>query len=97
MLTYLVLMNFTDQGLRGVKETTRRTEAAMKLGREYGVAFKSIHWTQGPYDVVAMVEGPDETSVSAFGLAIAMLGNVKAQTLRAFNAQEMDRILARLP
>lgn len=97
MATYISLMNFTDQGLRNVKDTTRRAEAAAKLGREYGVEFKSLHWTQGPCDLVAVFEAPDDAALAAFGLAAMSQGNFKSQTMRAFNAQEMSEIVARLP
>lgn len=97
MVTYIALLNFTDQGLRNVKDTTRRAEAAQKLGRDFGVEFKSIHWTQGPFDVVIEIQAKDEQSANAFLLASASLGNFHAQTLRAYSAEEMDKILARLP
>jgi uncharacterized protein with GYD domain len=97
MVTYITLLNFTDQGLRNVKDTTRRAEAAAKMAREYGVEFKSIHWTQGAYDLVIEAQGQDEQSVAAFLLAAASMGNFKAQTLRAFTADEMNKVIARLP
>ena len=81
MSTYIALMNFTDQGIRSVKETIKRSDAAQKLGKEYGVTFKSIHWTQGQYDIVCEFEAKDEASLAAFGLALASQGNVRSQTL----------------
>jgi uncharacterized protein with GYD domain len=97
MVRYIALMNFTDQGLRGIKDTTKRAAAAQRLAKEFGCEFKSIHWTQGAYDLVITLEGKDEQSLSAFSLATATLGNVRVQTLRAFDAAEMDKILARVP
>jgi uncharacterized protein with GYD domain len=97
MATYITLMNFTDQGLSSIKDTVKRADAAKKIAREYGVTFKSIHWTQGQYDVVCELEAPDEQSLSAFGLALASMGNVRGQTLRAFTADEMKAVLAKLP
>lgn len=97
MVTYVSLMNFTDQGIRTVKDTVKRSEAAAKLAKEYGVTFKSIHWTQGAYDVVCVLEAADEQAIAAFGLASASLGNFKSQSLRAFTADEMKGIIARLP
>jgi uncharacterized protein with GYD domain len=97
MVTYISLMSFTDQGIRSVKDTVKRSESAAKLAKEYGVTFKSIHWTQGPYDVVAELEAKDEQSLAAFGLAAASAGNFKSQTLRAFTADEMKAIVAKLP
>jgi len=97
MATYIVLCNFTDQGIRNVKDTTKRAEAAQKIAKEYGVTFKSIHWTQGQYDVVAEVEAKDEQAYNAFNLAIASQGFMRGQTLRAFSADEMKTLLAKLP
>jgi len=97
MATYITLMNFTDQGVRAVKETVQRYEAAQKLAAEFGVTFKSIHWTLGQYDIVCELEAPDEASIAAFGLASASLGNVRGQTLRAFSADEMKAHIAKMP
>jgi uncharacterized protein with GYD domain len=97
MTTYITLMNFTDQGVRHAKDTVKRYEAAAKLGKEYGVTFKSIHWTLGQYDMVCELEAKDEAAITAFGLAIGSLGNVRSQTLRAYSADEMKGILAKLP
>jgi uncharacterized protein with GYD domain len=96
MATYIVLGSFTDQGIRAVKDTTKRAEALHKLAKKVGVTVKEIYWTLGRYDVAAIIEAPDEASVTAFGLSIGALGNVRTQTLRAFSAGEMGTILGRL-
>jgi len=96
MATYIVLGNFTDQGVRAVKDTTKRAEALGKIGKKVGVTVKEIYWTLGQYDVAAIVEAPDEASVTAFGLSVGALGNVRTQTLRAFSAEEMGKIIGRL-
>lgn len=97
MPTYITLVNFTDQGVRTVKDTVARAEAAQKLAKEFGVTYKSLHWTQGEYDLVAEVDAKDEASATAFGLSIASMGNVRAKTLRAFSADEMKAIIAKMP
>jgi uncharacterized protein with GYD domain len=96
MATYIVLGNFTEQGIRAVKDTTKRAEAVRELARKVGVTVKEVYWTLGQYDVVTIVEAPDEASVTAFGLSAGALGNVRTQTLRAFSADEMAQILSRL-
>jgi uncharacterized protein with GYD domain len=96
MATYLVLGHFTDQGVRNVKDTTKRAEAIREVARKCGVTIKEVYWTLGQYDVVTIVEAPDEASVTAFGLSAGALGNVRTQTLRAFSAEEMARILSRM-
>jgi uncharacterized protein with GYD domain len=96
MATYIVLGNFTDQGVRAVKDTTKRAEALRGIGQKVGVAVKDVYWTLGQYDVAAIIEAPDEASVTAFGLSVGALGNVRTQTLRAFSPDEMAKIIGRL-
>jgi uncharacterized protein with GYD domain len=96
MATYLVLGSFTDQGIRAVKDTTKRAEALRGIAKQVGVTVKEVYWTLGQYDVVTIVEAPDEASVTAFGLSAGALGNVRTQTLRAFSADEMGKILSRM-
>lgn len=96
MPTYIVLGNFTDQGIRNVKETTKRAEALREMGKKVGVTVKDIYWTLGQYDVATIVDAPDDATMTAFGLSIGALGNVHTQTLRAFSAGEMGQIVGRL-
>ena len=96
MATYIVLLNFTDQGIRNVKETTKRADAARKMAKKFGINTKEFFWTLGNYDVVAIFEAPDEASMTAFGLSIGAAGDVRSQTLRAFSKEDMNGILAKL-
>jgi uncharacterized protein with GYD domain len=96
MATYVILSNFTDQGARTIKDTVTRAEAAQKVAKEFGVTFKALYWTQGQYDLVAVTEGPDEQAAAALSLMTASLGNVRSQTLRAFDATEMKAIIAKM-
>ncbi len=96
MATYLVLGNFTDQGIRAVKDTTKRAEALRAMGKKVGVTVKDIYWLLGQYDVLTVVDAPDEASMTAFGLSAGTLGNVRTQTLRAFSAEEMGKILGKM-
>lgn len=92
MATYVVLCNFTEQGLRAVKDTVSRADAAKEAAARFGAKMKDIYWTQGQYDIVTLVEG-DEQACAAFGLALAAQGNVKMQTLRAFTRDEMSAVI----
>ena len=96
MATYIVLLNFTDQGIRNAKETTKRADAARELAKKFGITAKEFYWTLGNYDVVAIFEAPDDASMTALGLNIGMAGNVRSQTLRAFSQDDMKGILAKL-
>ena len=96
MATYVLLVSFTDQGIRNVKDTTKRSDAVRELAKKFGVTVKEFFWTLGSYDVVAIFEAPDDASMTALGLAIGAAGNVRTQTLRAFSREEMNGVLAKL-
>ena len=96
MATYIVLSSFTDQGVRNVKDTTKRADAVRELAKKFGATAKEIFWTLGRYDVVAIFEAPDDVSMTALGLALGAAGNVRTQTLRAFSKEEMNGVLAKL-
>lgn len=97
MVTYIGLMNFTDKGLQSVKSTTQRAAAAKEVAGRFGVTMREIWWTLGNHDIVCVLDAADEQSLTAFELAISSQGNVRSQSLRAFSAAEMDKVLARLP
>ncbi len=96
MATYIMLCNFTDQGIRNVKETTNRADAVREMGKKFGVTMKDIYWTLGAYDLAAVLEATDEASVTAYALAIGTAGNVRTQMLRAFTKDEMRGVLAKV-
>lgn len=96
MATYVVLSNFTDQGIRSVKDTTKRADAYRESAKSAGVTVKDLYWTLGQYDVVTIVEAPDDVAITALGLDLGKAGNVRTQTLRAFSQTEMDAVLGRL-
>jgi len=96
MMTYIVLLNFTDQGIRNVKETTKRADAVKKVAKKFGINTKEFFWTLGSYDVVTIFEAPDDASMTALGLVIGAAGNVRSQTLRAFSKEDMTGILAKM-
>ena len=96
MATYIVLGQFTDQGLKNVVDTTKRAEAIKEMGRKAGVAIKEQYWTIGHYDIATIIEAPDDATLTALLLSVGKLGNVRTQTLRAFSASEMQGILGRV-
>jgi uncharacterized protein with GYD domain len=97
MVTYIGLLSYTDKGLQGIKGTTQRAAAAKEMAARFGVTMREIYWTLGEYDLVCVLEAADEQALTAFNLSTAMQGNVRTQSLRAFTASEMDKVLARLP
>jgi len=96
MATFITLVSFTDQGARAIKESPNRAEAFTALANKLGVTVKSLHWTIGQYDVVTVTEGTDEAQLAAL-FSTASLGNVRTQTLRAFNASEIKKVIALMP
>ncbi len=96
MATFIALSSFTDQGIRSVKDTTKRADAVRELARKFGAEMSQIYWTIGEYDLVVVINAPDDESATAFALAIGAAGNVRTRTLRAFSEPEMKTILAKL-
>lgn len=96
MATFIALGNFTEQGIKTVKDTTKRSDAIRELAGRHGVTMKHIYWTLGRYDVVTIVEAPNDEAVTAFALAVGAAGNVRTESLRAFSKEEMSGILGKL-
>lgn len=96
MPTYVLLLNWTEQGVRNVRESVDRYEQAQPMFEQRGVTLRDAYWTVGPYDLVAMAEAPDDETMSAAALALASQGNVRSTTMRAFSADEMRGVLQRL-
>ena len=97
MATYISLWNFSDQGIRAVKDTTKRAGTMKEMAQKAGVTVKDIYWTLGTYDGVVLFEAQNEEAVAALGLALGALGNVRTQTVRAFSLDEMNGVLGKLP
>ena len=95
--TYISLVKFTDKGIQGAKQTTQRLAAWAAKVQSMGVTIKQMYWTLGEYDQVCIFEAPDDETAATVLLAADMLGNIRTQTMRAFTAAEMDKILARIP
>jgi len=91
MVAYVVLGNFTDQGIRNAKESPKRADAFRAMAKTFGVTVKEILWTQGRYDIVTIVDAPDELSFLSLTLSLGALGNVRTESLRAFSADEMTK------
>jgi uncharacterized protein with GYD domain len=96
MPTYVVLMNWTDQGIRNVRDTVNRREQADALAQKHGATLEQVYWTVGPYDIVSVLEAPDDESVTAVLLELGTAGNLRTTTLRAYDREQMSGILQRL-
>ena len=96
MATYIVLINFTEQGIRNIKDSPRRAAAATELARDFGIEIRDIFWTLGAFDGAVLMEAPNDQAVTSLALKLSSLGNVRTQTLRAFRANEFENLVAKL-
>jgi uncharacterized protein with GYD domain len=96
MPRYVVLANWTDRGIRDVKHTTERMDHGGEVAEKHGSKLEQAYWTVGSYDMVTVIEAPDDEALSAYLLEIASSGNVRTTTLRAYDEEEMSGILRRL-
>lgn len=96
MPAFILLTNFTDQGVRAVKDTVKRAEKFKELAKQNGATVKELYWTLGKYDIVTIVEAPDLATITALGLTLGMGGNIRTETLPAFTADDMTKVLAKV-
>ena len=95
MAHYVMLLKFTDQGIRNVKDTTKRAAAAAEMAGKMGAKVTSTYWTMGQYDLVLTADAPDDETIAAVSIKLGSAGNVSVQSMRAFTASEVDGILKR--
>ena len=96
MAWYVVLANFTDQGIRAIKDTSKRAKAFRETAGAMDVRIKEIYWTLGHHDVVLTMEAPDDETVAALMMKVGSLGNLTSQTLRAFTEPEITAIVSKV-
>jgi uncharacterized protein with GYD domain len=97
MATYITLLNYTEQGLKAIKESPSRLEKARQLLKSMGGELKSFYLAQGRYDGIVITEAPNDEVGAKFALAIGAQGNVRTETLRAFTEDEYRKIVSGLP
>jgi len=97
MPTYMSLINYTDQGIRNIKESPKRLESTKKTLQKLGGEVKAFYLTQGNYDGVLIFDVPNETALTTFLLTTGAAGNVRTTTLRAYNEDEFRKHIAALP
>lgn len=97
MATYITLANYTEQGMRSIKESPARLDAARKLASDLGGTLAQFCLTMGAYDFVVVSEFPDDEAAAKFTLTVGSLGNVRTTTLKAFPEPDYRRIVQELP
>ena len=97
MPTYVILIDWTDEGIRNVRSTIDRADMNIQLAQEkYGLSMVQLYWTVGPHDLAAIVEAPDDEAVTAYALEAASGGSIRTTTMRAYDRQAMSVIIERL-
>jgi uncharacterized protein with GYD domain len=96
MVTAVMLLNWTDHGIKNVKESPKRLDGVKKFAKDMGGEVKSFYMTLGVYDLVLVVDMPNNDKLASFGLKLGSLGNVRSTTLKAFPEDDYRRIIAGL-
>lgn len=97
MPTFMLSLNWTDQGIRAVKDAPKRAQAARELAKKVGVEIKQVYLTSGETDLVVIVETPDGDNVAKFVLALGAQGNVRTRTARAWPESDFQKLISELP
>jgi uncharacterized protein with GYD domain len=97
MPTFILTINWTDQGIRAVRDAPKRSEAARELAKKVGVEIKQVYLTSGEHDILVIAEAPLGDHITKFALAIGSLGNVRTCTSRAWTEPEWTKLISELP
>ena len=96
MTTYIVMLNWTEQGVKSLRDSPKRLDAAKKALEAMGGSFKDFYLTMGEHDMVAVCEAPDDAVLARFALTLGMAGNVRTKTLKAFPESAYRELIATL-
>jgi uncharacterized protein with GYD domain len=96
MAKYIALINWTEKGVREIKESAARTDLARDLAKELGGQLQQLYMTMGAYDLIAVLEMPDDEAAAKFALTCANAGNIRATTLKAFDETAYRKIIGSL-
>jgi len=97
MPTFILSLNWTDQGIRAVKDAPKRAKAAQELAKKVGVEIKEVYLTSGDRDLLIIVDAPSGDNVTKFALALGSRGNVRTSTARAWSQSEFQKLISELP
>jgi uncharacterized protein with GYD domain len=97
MPTFIVTLSWTDQGIRNVKDSPKRTAAARELCKKLGIEIKQLFLTTGDSDLLAIVEAADGSNLAKFAMMLAGQGNVRTKTVRAWPEAEFAKLVSELP
>ncbi|HEY7972473.1 MAG: GYD domain-containing protein [Xanthobacteraceae bacterium] len=97
MPMFICTLNWTEQGIRSVKESPKRAQAARDLAKKLGVEIKEVYLTSGDSDLLLILDTPNGDNVAKFALALGSLGNVRSRTARAWPQAEFQKLISELP
>jgi uncharacterized protein with GYD domain len=97
MPLFIVTLNWTDQGIRTVKDSPKRAQAARELARKVGVEIKQFYLTSGESDLLVIVESPNGDNVAKLAMALGSQGNIRTKTVRAWTEAEYEKLISELP
>ena len=96
MPTYFIQSQWTDQGIRSVKDSAKRLDLGKKKLKDMGGEIKAVYLTMGAFDMVAVVEVPNDATLAAYAMWLGSEGNIRTQTVKAFTEDEYRRIIGEL-
>ena len=96
MQTYLIMGKYTEKGIANIKQTTERADKFKEIAAKLDIHVQQIYWLIGDYDVVNIVEAPDDHALEALLVKVGAWGNVRTTTFRAFDKKEMDAIISKM-
>jgi uncharacterized protein with GYD domain len=96
-MLFIMSLNFTEQGIRGIKDAPKRAQAARDLAKKCGCEIKQVYLTSGDHDLLLIVETANGDNIAKFALANGMGGNVRSKTARAWPVEDFMKIVSELP
>ena len=97
MAKYILLANWTDQGIRNIKDSAKRLDTGLALAKQQGCVYENFFMTMGSFDMVSVIEAPDDETLAKYVLTVAAGGNLRTVTLKAFPEDSYRSIIANLP
>jgi uncharacterized protein with GYD domain len=95
MATYVSTVRFTEEGIQNIRSTTERAAAVKAAAKKMGARVRDVFWTMGRFDGLLIFDAPDDQAATALMLHVGAQGHVRTETVRAFTAPEMDKVLSR--
>ena len=96
MATYISLINWTQEGIKKVKDSPQRFDAFKKALEAAGGKVVGFYLTMGRYDLVLIMEGPSDEAAAALALSTASRGAIRTETMKAFTEDQYRAIISKV-